>query len=640
MLKLEKITIPAADMGELNSLPPVSVKINLADLRDDEGLNEKDGLFINYGNVATSYPYRYQDMYDRSLTATEYTAAVLENEKLRAVFIPQLGGKLWSLTDKSTDRGLLFTNTVVRPCNLAVRNAWTSGGIEWNCGFRGHHPYTCETVNTARTVLDDGTEVLRFYWYERIRRTVVQMDFWIPDGADCLFSRVRLVNTSDETVPMYWWSNIAVVQREGDRVIVPAQQAYTTLNNSVVKIDVTEDMTYPLRGKRAKDYFWTTDHDRRRYVAQVGRDGCGLVQTSSSLLKGRKLFIWGNFRGGKKWMNFLTADNCGGDYDEIQCGLAHSQYECLPMEGHAVWEWCEVYGPVKGDPEKLHGAWSEAQKEIEDRLNERITEEALEKLLTDTSAMAERPAELLIPMDDGWAALENIRDCRHLDFGPLQREQEDWVRLRETGTAGLHDPEDVPLSYCLGSEWENLLKNDADNWYSCYMLGTAMLASEHYEEAVKWLERSRGLQENVWSVYSLAIAARQTGDHEKEISLMMKAYEMRPFDLCLARETLRTFYDNGLSAETIAMFDGKRSAGYSPETDPMLGDPRCLLYYAYALAAEGRNEDAAKIVCGEDGKHFLIVPDIREGELMTVKLWKLMSGSDLPYDLDFRLSGE
>ena len=627
-------------MGKLDSLPPVSVKINLADLRDDGDLNTKDGLFINYGNVATSYPYRYQDMYDRTLTATEFTAAVLENEKIRAVFIPELGGKLWSLTDKMTDRDLLFTNTVVRPCNLAVRNAWTSGGVEWNCGFRGHHPYTCETVNTAKTQLEDGTDVLRFYWYERIRRTVVQMDFWIPEDADCLFARMRLVNTSDETVPMYWWSNIAVVQKEGDRVIVPANQTYTTEHNNVVKIDITEDMSYPLRGPRAKDYFWATDHDRRHYVAQVDRDGYGLVQTSTSLLKGRKLFIWGNFRGGRKWMNFLTDDKCGGDYDEIQCGLAHSQYECLPMKAHDVWEWCEVYGPISGDPAKLHSDWDEAQQEAEAKINERITEAALEKLLKDTLPMAVSPAEQVIAMNDGWAALENVKGCDHLDFGDLQKEQEDWLRLRRTGSIGPHDPKETPLSYCLGAEWEELLRKDAGNWYSCYMLGTAMLAEERYKEAAEWLKKSFELEENVWALYALAITARQTGDHEKEIDLMDRAYTMNPEDICLAREVLRTFYDNGMSKEIVDIFEREKSMPAANGGSSMIEDPRCLLYFAYALGMAGRTEEAKEIICGKDGNHFLIVPDIREGEQMTVKLWKLISSEPLPYDLDFRMSGE
>ena len=33
----------------------------------------------------------------------------------------------------------LFNNPVVRYSNLATRNAWTSGGVEFNIGEFGHH---------------------------------------------------------------------------------------------------------------------------------------------------------------------------------------------------------------------------------------------------------------------------------------------------------------------------------------------------------------------------------------------------------------------------------------------------------------------------------------------------------------------
>ena len=111
------------------------------------------------------------------------------------------------MIDKRRDRELLFTNDVVRPCNLAVRNAWLSGGIEWNAGFRGHHPYTCSLLHTAQTRLEDGTPVLRFYYFERMRCAVVQMDFFLPQGSELLYARIRITNPNDHVAPMYWWSN-------------------------------------------------------------------------------------------------------------------------------------------------------------------------------------------------------------------------------------------------------------------------------------------------------------------------------------------------------------------------------------------------------------------------------------------------
>ena len=183
-LRESKITLLSANFHGESTLPAIAFSLG-AKVKIHTRLDENDELFTNYGSVDSVYPYRCQDLYDRTQKPAEYRTVTLENENLKAVFLPEFGGKLRELTDKHTGQNLLFSNDVVRPCNLAVRNAWMSGGIEWNSGFRGHHPFTCSLINTAKTKLDDGTPVLRFYYFERIRCSVIQMDFFLPDVPVC-----------------------------------------------------------------------------------------------------------------------------------------------------------------------------------------------------------------------------------------------------------------------------------------------------------------------------------------------------------------------------------------------------------------------------------------------------------------------
>jgi hypothetical protein len=225
-------------------------------------------------------------MYSEELYNTEIDTVTLENECLKAVFFPPLGGKLASLIDKQTGKDLLFDNPVIRPRNLARRNAWTSGGIEWNCGIFGHHVHTCDTLFTAITKLQDGTPVLRMYEYERIRRVVYQMDFFLPEGSKCLFARMRVTNTTPFVIPMYWWSNIAVPTVPDGRVIVPASIAY--VNNyqgskAVIPIPYRDgnDVSYIDNIPRAADYFYKIPEKNRKFECYVDSDGYGIVQTST-----------------------------------------------------------------------------------------------------------------------------------------------------------------------------------------------------------------------------------------------------------------------------------------------------------------------------------------------------------------------
>jgi hypothetical protein len=91
-------------------------------------------------------PYTKQDRYDRILREMEFPSIVMENDFLRAEFVPALGGRLWSLFDKREGRDILYRNPVFRPANLAVQDAWFSGGVEWNIGRLGHSVHTCSPV--------------------------------------------------------------------------------------------------------------------------------------------------------------------------------------------------------------------------------------------------------------------------------------------------------------------------------------------------------------------------------------------------------------------------------------------------------------------------------------------------------------
>ncbi len=652
-LKITTLQMPASDLGEESSLPAIAIKLDLDERTYDYLPEENEQFFLKYGEVTCAYPYREQDRYDRELKIKEFQAVILENECLKATFLPCFGGKLWSLIDKVSGKDLLLANSVARPCNLAIRNAWMSGGIEWNCGFRGHHPYTCAPIHTATGTMEDGTPYLRFYYFERVRRAMVQMDFFLPDGADLLYCRMRIENTNDDVIPMYWWSNVAVPLDAGSRVVVPATRSYIAPDGKTDKIDIPifkgVDVTYPTNSLTAFDYFWDTNGAKRHYIAHLNQEGYGLMQTSTSLLKGRKLFVWGDSQGGRKWSNFLTADDEDGCYAEIQCGLASTQYECLPMPPRAIWEWLEVYGPLQADPKAIHGDWEDAKAEVNARLDSRISHEALEQKLIDTRPFAKTPAETIITRGDGWGALERTlraekklrQPAAHLDFGATEEEQQVWLRLLEEGTVGLHDPAEIPLSYSRQPEWMALLEKaisgkDQLNWYAYYLLGTAHAAEDDFARAEGLLHTAFTLCENSWTAYALGVCCRKTGHPEEELLWMKRARALRPADLSLAKEVFRSFH----TLEQYDLLIGQ----YESAAEEIKSNNRCRLYYAYALARADRIDEAEEILMG--GGHYLVVPDIRECEIITTDLWYYIrekrgiptTKEDMPpRDIDFRM---
>ena len=322
-LRLEKRKMKIAPLGEESCVPDLFGEVIIQNqLRFH--LGEEEELYEGYGRIESAYPYRQRNGYSRKLKEEEVQTAVLENSLLKAVFLTGYGGRLWELWDKATGKNLLYTNDILRFSNLAVRNAWFSGGIEWNIGIIGHTPFTTEPLYIARTETESGVPVLRMYEYERIRDVTYQMDFWLEEESPGLNCRIRIVNEKTEIVPMYWWSNIAVPEFEGGRVIVPAKSAYTCTEKLVHKVEIPLvggiDITDYKKIPKSVDYFFELEEDSPKYIANVDKDGYGLLQLSTARLRSRKLFSWGNQAGSNHWQEYLTEN--AGRYLEIQAGLA------------------------------------------------------------------------------------------------------------------------------------------------------------------------------------------------------------------------------------------------------------------------------------------------------------------------------
>ena len=223
---------------------------------------------------------------------------------LRATVALDLGGRLLSLYDRRADRQLLYSNPVVQPANLALRNAWFSGGVEWNIGTRGHSPTTMDTLHAAIVEGPDGDPVLRLWEWERIRGVVFQIDLWMPSSSAVLLARTRIRNVNDMATPMYWWTNAAITVSADTRVIAPATRAFRTeypngLRVTGVPDDGDGDVTFPASQAKAADFFFDVAAQQRPWIVAVGGDGAGAAHVSTAALRGRKLFVWGTGRGGR-----------------------------------------------------------------------------------------------------------------------------------------------------------------------------------------------------------------------------------------------------------------------------------------------------------------------------------------------------
>lgn len=620
-LRFEKTEFLSAELSNESSLPPFSEQENIQNLKE-ANLDEDDGLFIGYGFLDSIFPYKMQDGYSEEMKPKKYTTAILENDYLKAVFLPDFGGRLWSLYDKKAGKDLLYRNRAIRPRNLAVRNAWLAGGIEFNCGMVGHGPYTCSTIFTAKTKLEDGTPVLRMYEFERIRGTVYQMDFFLPDDSPLLFGRMRIVNRKSEVVPMYWWTNMALPEGKEYRNIIPAHSAYTNAGRTVSKVTVPNfnntDITYPTNNPVAVDYFWKLDEKQRKFTAYLDKNGEGFVQASTNRLQGRKLFVWGQGKGGANWQKFLTEKGFSGRYTEIQAGLARTQYECLPMPPKTTWEWLECYGAIKTDGKKIHGEWNNAIDEVKRTLDGMITEEKLEKILDETKKMSVSKADNLICRGSGWGKLENmLREksgeeilCPHLDFAKTDKEQADFIYLLKNGSMPDTDPNRLPTAWMYQKEWTSLLENSKDRYDKFIHLAAIYFVDRDLKKAEASCQKALAIHRGPAALYILSQIKRKNGDSESFAELTEEVRKILCEDISVTRMAFTAQLNTGRYENIVKAYNGL--------CDNVKNDGRVKMLYGFALLYLGKTDDAEKVLYSDGG---LCVADVCECETTVTELY-------------------
>jgi len=641
-LKVENLTMPGAALDGENPLPFFRNPTVHTGVRVTEDLPAEKRVALGWETAFRVLPYRMQDEYTRQRKPLTFRSIVLENEILKATFLPEIGGRLISLVHKPLQRELLHRNPVFQPANLAIRNAWFSGGIEWNIGQFGHTFTTCSPLFASAIQGAQGEPGLRLYEFERCKSLFWQIDFYLPPGFPFLVAYTRVVNPNPTATSMYWWTNIAVNEAPDVRVLAPAAQAiYIDFAGKETAFGYTSlpglpslkgmDGTYSLNSPFANEFFFQCDQADIPWEAAVDGDGRGLIEASTHRLKYRKMFCWGSHAGGRHWQEFLSQP--GQAYIEIQAGLAPTQVHGLVMPGHTTWDWTQVFGYLEADPAEAHSPdWERATGAVDSALKGKISTQKIYDLEETYRSRADIASQDILQAGSGWGALELIRRQKDPAALPLPAgfvfppsslgvEQEKWLYLLEKGTLPDAHPADSPGAWMTQSEWRVLLEYSLvekrnRNGFALLHLGVMRMENLDEEGAASAWEESIRVEPSACAYRNLAVLRLRQKQNAEALQLYEKAWQLAGqndgLQLALAVEYLHMLvstrqYPRGmevlLSLPTLIQ-----------ETD------RIQLLWAQIALELGMLEKVEQILGGDDdpGREFAV---IQEGQTLLTDLW-------------------
>ncbi|MBI1941179.1 MAG: DUF5107 domain-containing protein [Acidobacteria bacterium] len=361
------------------------------------------------------YPYTMlDDLTDKRENKTS-KALFLENEYLKAIVLPEMGGRLYSLYDKVSEREMFYRNNVVKFGLVALRGAWISGGIEFNFPD-GHTTVTVSPVASTLLHRSDGSATAVVGDVDLVTGMHWEVAMTLRPGQARLEQHVTLINVTPLTHLYWFWATTAVPASNDMRFIYPMREAYPHTKGVV--------WSYPLHN--GVDYSWSKEvreptslfgrHVRRNFFgAYYHQADYGVAHVADFReVPGKKIWTWGVAGDGLIWTDLLT--DADGPYNEIQAGRYETQLNYEFMPPRRVESFTEYWYPVSG----LGDGFVEATTQL--ALNVRFLsaqpdrQSGVEILVSPTVAISN--PQVRVKLDS-----EILKEFRPSSFAPLKSEK-------------------------------------------------------------------------------------------------------------------------------------------------------------------------------------------------------------------------
>ena len=327
------------------------------------GKEEKNPIFLEkrvyQGSSGAVYPYPVVEKIEDEKHDRPWRAFFIENEYIKVMILPELGGRIQMAYDKVKKRHFVYYNQVIKPALVGLTGPWISGGIEFNWP-QHHRPSTYLPTDCMIEEFPDGSKTVWCSEVERMFRTKGMAGFTLYPGKAYIEIKAKVYNRTPFPQTFLWWANPAVVVNKDYYSVFPpdvnavfdhgkrAVSSFPIATGEYYKVDYSAGVDISRYKNIPVPTSYMAINSKYDFVGGYEEHiEAGLLHVADHHVNaGKKQWTWGNGDFGQAWDRNLTDED--GPYIELMTGMyCDNQPDFTWLQPYEEKSWVQYFMPYQ-----------------------------------------------------------------------------------------------------------------------------------------------------------------------------------------------------------------------------------------------------------------------------------------------------
>lgn len=291
---------------------------------------------VYQGSSGKIYPLPFTDRISQTKTDRVWNAIYIENKYLKVMILPDIGGRIHAIFDKSNNYDLIYKQEVIKPALVGLAGSWISGGIEFNWA-QHHRPATFLPVDFDLEEHADGSKTVWLGDHEPMSRMKGMHGVCLHADTAFVELKVRVYNRTPLTQTFLWWANVATKVHEGYQSFFPTDVHYIAdhAKRAMSKYPLCDGFYYGVNyGERGKNGVQISEIPTKFVPTHLGKSNPKIPDYSPD-----DLSWYANIPVPTSYMCMGSQEDFFGGYDHLaEAGIVHiADHHISP--GKKQWTW-------------------------------------------------------------------------------------------------------------------------------------------------------------------------------------------------------------------------------------------------------------------------------------------------------------